>query len=267
MKSANLLSWVCYTNFHLWADIIFLAIFVLHESYYNTFTFSSWPSLPVTLDCQPAASYLTFHNTEKPLRTMSISSELEILALSKRSSEVNTQHCHSFFGSSGYFSSVYTEEEPDLPADLIAILGLIQQLNIPFLHITWDPGLDDLGEGATSEVHQSLVSNSINFAYKRARHTTPAAFQALMCEMTVLRSPIVQQHPNMLQLHGICWNEVQDDEVDGGVKPILVFEKAQYGNLEDFLGSAVGKNLVFNTRLKLCRGIASALLAMHSSGK
>jgi hypothetical protein len=139
---------------------------------------------------------------------MSISSGLGNLDLSKSSIYVDTKLSLEFFGSSGVFSSASTDEELDLPADFIAVLGLIQYLDIPFLHITWDPGLVDLGEGATSEVHQSLVSNSINFAYKRTKHATPQAFQALMCEMTVLCNPIVRRHPNVLQLQGICWNEV-----------------------------------------------------------
>jgi hypothetical protein len=198
---------------------------------------------------------------------MSVSSELGDLHLSTSSSDLDTQVSLSFFGSSGVFSGVSTEREPEFPADLIAILGLVQHLEIPFLHMTWDPGLDDLGEGATSEVHQSLVSNSINFAYKRARYATPQAFQALMCEMTILCNPMVRQHPNVLQLQGICLNEVQDDRVDEDVKPILVFEKAHHGNLDDFLGSAVGQNLDFTTRVKLCRDVALALFAMHSSSQ
>jgi hypothetical protein len=198
---------------------------------------------------------------------MSITSGFGNLELIRSSVHVDTELSLEFFGSSGVFSSVSTDEQPETPSDLIAVLGLIQYLDIPFLHITWDPGLDDLGEGATSEVHQSLVSNSINFAYKRTKHASPQAIQALMCEMTILCSPVVRQHPNVLQLQGICWNEVQDDEVDGGVKPILVFEKAHHGNLEEFLGSVVGQKLAFSTRIKLCRDIALALLAMHSSSE
>lgn len=95
-----------------------------------------------------------------------------------------------------------------IPADLIAVLALVQLLEAPILHITWHPSLDALGQGATSEVREGH-----------------------------------------------------------GVKPVLVFEKAHYGSLDQFVLSATGQGLGFETRSKLCSDIVMAVQAMHASSK
>jgi len=46
-----------------------------------------------------------------------------------------------------------------------------------------------------------------------------------------------------------------------------VFEKTQYGDLDNFLRSEIGRMITFEDRLDLCADVAAAVLTMHSCRK
>jgi serine/threonine protein kinase len=107
----------------------------------------------------------------------------------------------------------------------------------------------------------------MSYAFKRikwsrlARSNESRNFQALISEVLVLGHPLIRKHPNIIRLEGICWDFPPGDD---RVWPVLVFEKAQNGDLARFLNSDPGKHINFENRLKLCANVAAALKFMHS---
>lgn len=64
-----------------------------------------------------------------------------------------------------------------------------------------------------------------------------------------------------MDIEGICF------EVDAGdVRPVLVFQKAQHGDLQQFLGTTKWIDGSFDMRLSLCVDIGCAILALHQCG-
>jgi len=107
-----------------------------------------------------------------------------------------------------------------------------------------------------------------SFAFKRVWRKDQAAtsaaseaiFDSIIREMMILRHPSIQQHPNIVELQGICWDIPYDEKV----WPVLVFEKSQYGDLYEFAKRDVGRQLAFSERLRLCLDIGTAVADMHS---
>jgi hypothetical protein len=143
----------------------------------------------------------------------------------------------------------------DSQCNFLSFLGTVQNLKVDFLPITWQPALDSIGQGGTAKIHQVLVNLQIAFAFKRLASAGQVqletdetrTYHALIAEISVL------SHPNIIRLKGICW-----DVASGGEKvwSVLVFEKAQYGDLYTFMGQAEGKRLSIEERLNMCADIA-----------
>ena len=154
--------------------------------------------------------------------------------------------------------------------DLIDFLGLTQFYQVDLLPITWQPALESLGDGRTSNVSQSLLNIRMSLAFKRAFPTQSefqqhwdgesVIFTRLCTELSILAHPPLRNHPFVVRLEGFCW-ELHLDSF--GVLPVFVFEKAQGGNLQDFMNSALGANLSFAERKRLCVQIAHAVMTMH----
>ena len=146
--------------------------------------------------------------------------------------------------------------------DLIAFLSLLRQCNVNILPISWQAGLPDLGSGAQSVVSQSLQNAQKSFAFKRAQSQSgqEAVFRVFSSEILALQRPLIQQHPNILNLEGVRL-EVQPDF--NTIWPALVFEKAPHGDLRSFMASESGRSLSLLQRVELCAGIASAILTLH----
>ena len=85
---------------------------------------------------------------------------------------------------------------------------------------------------------------------------------AMIMELIVLRSPALKDHPNMPGIEGICWDIPRDEEK---VWPVLVFEKARFGDLRKFMSGDDGKKLGFGERIGICAGIALAVRDMHGA--
>jgi len=158
--------------------------------------------------------------------------------------------------------------------DFISFLAIAQKLEIDLLSVTWQPALESIGEGATAEIRQSLISLQTSFAFKRIRPSTSSqeakrrAFQALVTEISILGLPEIRRHPNIVRIEGICWDVLkEEEEEDVVVWPVLVFEKSQYGDLDQFMRAAEGRATNLEDRLQLCSGIASAVAEMHFHGQ
>jgi hypothetical protein len=192
------------------------------------------------------------------------------LNISGYSSEISSQQMSSF----QYVQSSYLVLEnrvetspaesliPDVHCNLVSFLSLVQRLDFDFIPAIWN-ALEAVGAGATANVHQSTVDISLKFAYKctsRAFKKGQAiAFRALISEVLVLGNPSIRQHPNIVDLEGICWEVAED----GTPSPVLVFRKAHRGNLDEYLKSLGEGESSFETRRNLCLHIGRAIEALH----
>jgi serine/threonine protein kinase len=150
--------------------------------------------------------------------------------------------------------------------DLLTFLAASQRFRLDFLPITWQPKLTVLGYGGTARVSQSAVDVQTSFAYKRmyTEEESSNNFMRLTAEVAAFRSKSVVGHPNIVQLEGICWEvESKTDRV----LPVLVFEKAEFGDMRRFMATEDGRNVDMDTRIKWCLELAGALHSLHSGGK
>lgn len=149
--------------------------------------------------------------------------------------------------------------------DFIDFLAVAQWRQIEFFPITWQQTLSSIGVGGTARMKQSLVDLDVSLAFKQLHLEKAtaagrmAALRTSMTEVGVLGHPIIRRHSNVIRLEGICWDFTGDE-----VWPVLVFRKADHGNLRDFLRSDAGKSLDFQQRLQICSDIGSAVMAMHA---
>jgi hypothetical protein len=77
----------------------------------------------------------------------------------------------------------------------------------------------------------------------------------------VLSHPLIRMHPHIVELEGICWDIISEDEV----WPVLMFEKSKCGDLNDFITSRVGRSLGIVERLNLCLDAGIAIVDMHDN--
>lgn len=155
----------------------------------------------------------------------------------------------------------------DKKFDLLDFLGVAQRLRLDFLPVTWQSGLDTVGEGGTAEIRQAAINPQTSFAFKLLKRNSWATEEAqnlrvLIAEIAVLGHYAVQwgQHT---KFEGICWDVGPGDE---DVWPVLVSEKSRYGNLNDFMASGSGKALNFEDRIELLFHVADAVRVLHAAG-
>lgn len=177
------------------------------------------------------------------------------------------------FARGKWISSSGAPEPPVLatssrPPDLVEFLAITQQYMVDLLPITWQEGLESLGQGGSADVHQSLVSLNTSFAFKRFLPRTSSyrddVLQYILSEIKVLRDERILSHPNIVNLVGVCW-EVQDDPAC--IRPVLVFPKAHHGDVQAYLVDGEGKNVSFSSRLELCIDVVSAIATLHHCSK
>ena len=145
----------------------------------------------------------------------------------------------------------------------IAVLGLAQRLNIDLLPITWQAPLGPIGQGGQGEINQALVNLQTSFAFKCFDHARSDPFRETIQEIVVLSHPLVQDHPHIVKLIGICWDIPQDDHV----WPVLVFEKTHLGDLYRFARSGKWKHLSLKDKLKICVDVGIAIRDMHLNSR
>lgn len=166
-----------------------------------------------------------------------------------------------------------TKESPLSHCDLVSFLANAQCEGVDILPVTWQPALENVGEGGTAQINQSIINARLNFVFKRTNVSSLVSqdsrrdlltYHALISEVRVLRSRLIRDHPNIVQLQGICWDPISDPET---VRPVLVFEKAHFGDMKAYMGTNLGQSLSTDDRIQLIIALASALQLMHSRGE
>ena len=161
--------------------------------------------------------------------------------------------------------SITYSRSSDLGHDksLIYFLATLQQFGVDILPITWQPALDELGFGASAHVNQSIINVQSSLAFKRIASNT--SYKALLLEVIISSTPKVRGHPNVNALEGVCW-EVRAQSLGKlfDAVPVLVYQKASFGNLRDLMRNKIGQRLSFALKLQICLDIAMALETLHS---
>ena len=150
--------------------------------------------------------------------------------------------------------------------DFLDFLGVAQSMRIDFLPILWQPAL--IGKGGTAEIRQGIVYIEKTFAFKQMKKAQSPmedaqCLCALIAEVSILSRYEISRHKNIVNIEGICW-----DVEPGGEKvwPVLVFEKAPYGDLNKFMTFGVGGELDIEKRLGVLIDVALAIRDMHLVG-
>ena len=149
-------------------------------------------------------------------------------------------------------------------SDLIAFLSIVQKCSVDYLPITWQPALSTLGTGGSGTISQSTFIAEKPLAFKRFHESENSDYDFLpiMTEVLILSQPPIQNHPNIVDLEGICWEIKPRTEK---AVPVLIFEKASW-DLQQFMNVREGMDLVFEDRLKICADIGDAIVALHAYG-
>ncbi len=174
-----------------------------------------------------------------------------------------------------HYRPATTASKPTIPrgvenesGDLISFLAVAHCHGLDIAAITWDVPLGGLGKGATARIDQSDLNLRWSLAFKRPLTASQPRelskeYRVLMSEIMVLCNAATRNHPNIVTLEGVCWDiRPQTDEI----WPVMIFEKAQEGDLETFMASDVGQALTFPQRLQICQDVAVALMNLHRYG-
>ena len=87
-------------------------------------------------------------------------------------------------------------------------------------------------------------------------------FLPMMSEVLILSQPPIQNHPNIVDLEGICWEVKPMTEK---AVPVLIFEKASW-DLQQFMNVREGMDMEVEDRLEICADIGGAIVALHAYG-
>ena len=151
-------------------------------------------------------------------------------------------------------------------SDLIAFLSIVQKCDVDYLPITWQPALNTLGVGGSGTISQSTFIAERPLAFKRFHdrdsENPDGGFLPMMSEVLILSQPPIRNHPNIVDLEGICWEIKPSTEK---AVPVLVFEKASW-DLQQFMNVREGVDMSFEDRLKICANIGDAIVALHAYG-
>lgn len=172
------------------------------------------------------------------------------------------------FSSAASPVSAWSECHNNLPC----FLAVCQECHVDILPIRWQQALGLSGEGGTAKVNQSQVNQEMSLVFKRwdwARFgpqwtdaVVSSMYKAFISEVWALTRPTIRDHPNVVNLEGICW-EFPDNRP---TSPVLVFEKAQFGDLSHYIASQEHE-LSLPQRIDICLGIARTLKFLHSQSK
>lgn len=159
---------------------------------------------------------------------------------------------------------------------LIKLLAIVTALDVNIFPLTWRPALEVLGEGLTGSVSQSPLNAQVAFAFKRFNPLSAnvpgcsdaawlsSGYDALLSEIIALSSSKIYDHPNVVNLEGLCWEIRRDSEE---VWPVLVFRKADLGSLDKFLSFSSADWLSFDNLMAIAGDVAKGLLAFHDCSK
>ena len=149
-------------------------------------------------------------------------------------------------------------------SDLIALLSIVQKCDVDYLPITWQPALNTLGVGGSGTISQSTFITEKPMAFKRFHDSEnpDGVFSPMMSEVLILSQPPIRNHPNIVDLEGVCWEIKPSTEK---AVPVLVFEKASW-DLQQFMNVRESMDMSFEDRLKICADVGGAIMALHAYG-
>lgn len=157
---------------------------------------------------------------------------------------------------------------PAVHYDLLSVLFIAEALDVDIFPITWNTMLGPLGRGATGKVEQAVVNARTSFAFKRSipaqQQSDKDRYKAIISEIRILRDPVLLSHPNIVELIGIGWDVNPEDTT---VWPVLLFRKAEFGNLKNFLSSHAAGDLSWDLKISLCRDVVAGLSCLHRESK
>ena len=147
---------------------------------------------------------------------------------------------------------------------LIAFLSIVQKCGVDYLPITWHPALSTLGVGGSGTISQSTFMTEKSLAFKRFHDSEnpDVGFLPMMSEVLILSHPLIQNHPNIVDPEGICWEIKPRTEK---AVPVLVFEKVSW-ILQRFMNVREGMDMAFEDRLTICADFGGAIAALHTHG-
>ena len=176
----------------------------------------------------------------------------------------NSMLVSHYDGMFSHYSASASRTSGYVQNDLIAFLSIVQKCDVDYLPITWQSALSTLGVGGSGTISQSTFITDKPLAFKRFHHSDDSDddFSPLMSEVLILSQPPIQNHPNIVDLEGICWEVKPRTEK---AAPVLVFEKASW-DLQQFMNVREGMDMVVEDRLKICADIGSAIMALHAYG-
>ena len=171
--------------------------------------------------------------------------------------------------------------------NLLSFLAVVQYYGIDFHSVKWRDGLDPVGFGATAEIRDRFVSRKTGFAFKRHRAITSVhpensdhdedndgkdeiikrrekIFNELVSEVTILGFPPIRYHQNFIRLEGVYWEIPSNNSYPW---PVLVLEKADFGDLWSFARSPEGRQMSMKERLGVCLDVAQAIVTLHENGE
>ena len=121
-----------------------------------------------------------------------------------------------------------------------------------------------LGAGGSGTISQSTFMTKKPLAFKRFHDSggSDGDFLPMMSEVLILSQPPVQNHPNIVDLEGICWEIKPRTEK---AVPVLVCEKASW-DLQQFMNVREGMEMAFEHRLKICADVGGVIVALHAYG-
>ena len=168
------------------------------------------------------------------------------------------------FNPTGHLS-LYSKQYPNHHENLIYFLTLVQYFQVNIIPFTWQPALDDLGRGTSAVVNQSMIHAQLNFAFNRTGPDT--AYSTLIAEVAILSLPQVRCHTNINRSESVCC-EMRDrgHDMTPAVWPVLIYAKAEFGNLRDFMRAKDGMTLSLRQKLDICLDIARAIDELHNCG-
>ena len=164
-------------------------------------------------------------------------------------------------------------QEKSTHHEIFRFYSMALGFGVYILPLVWNPSLEQLGEGATGRISQSPLNKAASFAFKRfspwriqsglsKEKFRSLQYQSMISEIAALQDLPLYNHPNVVNLEGLSWEILNDKEV----LPVLVFKKAEFGDLENFLSLPEAADLTIEDRMAICGEISRALLTMHERG-
>ncbi|RYP90028.1 hypothetical protein DL770_003873 [Monosporascus sp. CRB-9-2] len=121
--------------------------------------------------------------------------------------------------------------------NFISFLAVSQRLEVPLLHVTWDPWRQLVGAGHSGRIAEAPLSLELSFAFKRIGNDDKIddagaeIFHPLINEVAILRHQHIERHPNIPELEGVCWDITPSKGSSSSDTNVLVYASQEPGVL------------------------------------